>query len=84
MTDIDEDKALAALKLGDVLLTNLVEENKRLKADRDELLEALQKALIAVECGDETGYVEGVGFIDIDAILIEAKAAIAKATGKPI
>lgn len=46
-----------------------------------ELLEALQELLYVQQCADETGYVDGVGFVDVDSTVKKAEAAIAKATG---
>ena len=83
MTDIDEDKALAALKLGDVLLTNLIEENKRLKAERDDMLEALM-SVVSYYKKQGTGRVFCLGYGNDSALEIKLQAAIAKATGKPI
>lgn len=39
------DKAMAALKLGDVLLTNLSNENKKLKEEKEELFELVESLL---------------------------------------
>lgn len=76
----DLQKASAALMLGDVLLNNMVNEVQRLKAQRDELLEALELliddlALRAKLRGDDC--------LDVsDSRLIKAQEAILKAKGK--
>jgi hypothetical protein len=43
------------------------------------LLAALEMMLTIHDCADETGYVADVGFIDIDAEVEKARAAIAAA-----
>lgn len=60
------------------------EANARLIAAAPELLAALKNLLASHRCADETGYVDGVGFMDIDAIDKAAEAAIAKAEGGPV
>ena len=45
------------------------------------LLAALQSLLTASEWADETGYVDGVGFMDLDTIQANARLAITKAMG---
>ena len=58
-----------------LLLTNLIEENKRLKAERDALLEALKRFIAFADKQN----------LEYESSLIrQCKAAIAKATGKPI
>lgn len=54
-----------------------------LKADRDELKaqaetmrEQLQIAHDCITCADETGYVQDVGFVDLEAVALELKLAI--------
>lgn len=48
----------------------------------EELFDALE-ALVAIhECCDETGYIEGEGAVDVDAVVEKARIALAKARGK--
>lgn len=47
-----------------------------------ELEEALDELVAIQECCDETGYVDGEGFVDVDASLEKARTALAKARGE--
>lgn len=60
-----------------------IEMTKALKAERDALLaqtevmrEQLQIAHDCITCADETGYVQDVGFVDLEAVALELKLAI--------
>lgn len=57
------------------------ESNARLIAAAPELLEALESLLAVSECADETGYVEDCGFVDLEKVQANARAAINKAKG---
>jgi hypothetical protein len=48
----------------------------------DQLLEALKAMLFLRECSDEDGYINGIGFVNTDAILDNARAAIAAVEGE--
>ena len=68
--------------VGDTDGLTAAEVNAHLIAAAPDLLEALEKTLLLIECADETGYVEDIGFISKDAITREVIAAIAKAKGE--
>ncbi|WP_153811358.1 hypothetical protein [Terrimicrobium sacchariphilum] len=53
----------------------------KLFAAAPELLAALKELLMVREWADETGYVQDVGFVDVESIHEKARAAIAKAEG---
>jgi hypothetical protein len=53
-----------------------------LMAAAPDLLEALETWLQAAQSADETGYVDGVGFLDIKQFHIMAEQAIKKARGQ--
>jgi len=55
--------------------------NEPIKDASPDLLAALKDMLLAAEWADETGYVQDVGFLDIEAIYESARKAIAKAEG---
>ena len=74
----DLQKANATLMLGDVLLKNMVGEVERLKAQRDELLEVLE---LILHC-DETGYIDGHGFINMEELMETVAKTIARAKGE--
>ena len=57
-------------------------ETDSLKEQRDELLELLELLVCAFESCDETGYVDGHGFIDTEDLTEKARQAIAKAKGE--
>ena len=52
-----------------------------LREQRDALLAAITPLLAMSECADEPGYVEDCGFVDIDAVQQQARAAIAFVEG---
>ena len=56
--------------------------NAHLIAAAPELYEALDQLLAVKECCDETGYVDGEGFVDVEAVMDKARAALAKARGE--
>ena len=61
------------------------EERKKRSQLRDaapDLLAALEALLAVSECADETGYVEDCGFVDLEKVQANARAAIAKAKGE--
>lgn len=58
------------------------EANARLIAAAPDLLAALKTLLLTSEWADETGYVEDVGFVNLETVQQQAHAAIAKATGE--
>lgn len=57
--------------------------NARLIAAAPDLLEALQNLLTLSENADETGYVDGEGWLPMEKIQERARQAIAKATQQP-
>lgn len=59
-----------------------IDANARLIAAAPELLEALEFLVFAFESCDETGYVDGHGFIDTEDLKEKARQAIAKAKGE--
>jgi len=50
-------------------------------AERDELVEALRDLLAVSENADETGYVDGEGWLPLERIQAKARAVLAKHTG---
>ncbi|MDW0360861.1 hypothetical protein Q8G38_16225 [Halomonas venusta] len=72
---------------GDV--DHLIKRQKKISKERGmkrnagvELFEALDELVLVNEICDETGYVDGEGFVDIEAALDKARAALAKARGE--
>lgn len=47
-----------------------------------ELYEALEQALFVITCCDETGYVDGEGFVDVDSITDYIMETLTKSRGE--
>jgi len=70
-------------------LDSLIRRQKKISKERGmkrnagvELFEALDELVAINEVCDETGYVDGEGFVDVEAALEKARAALAKARGE--
>ncbi|MCF2911883.1 hypothetical protein [Halomonas sp. Cn5-12] len=75
------------VRYGDV--DHLIKQQEKISKERGrkrnagvELFEALDELVAVNEICDETGYVDGEGFVDIEAALDKARAALAKARGE--
>ncbi len=76
----DTSDSIGCAELAIQRVIDIVKVGSKLEEINRELLEALKNLHTAYVCGaDETGYVTDVGFMDIDAIVEKARAAIAKA-----
>jgi hypothetical protein len=62
-------------------ITSLQSQLSKAEEERDRMRDALKNLLAAHECADETGYVDDVGFMDVDAIL---KVAHELTDGQPL
>lgn len=67
---------------GIMLKNGEMHPDARLIEAAPELLAAARDLLICLEEADETGYVDGEGWIDVDAVREKARAAINKALGQ--
>lgn len=54
----------------------LLKEINALKAQVEAMREQLQIAHDCITCADETGYVQDVGFVDLETVALELKLAI--------
>ena len=65
---------------GEIIAKDVALKNAPLLTAAPDLLEALQSLLLVSENADETGYVEGEGWLPLEKIQEQARAAIARAT----
>lgn len=65
-----------------IVQTECSQANAHLIAAAPELYEALHILTNIQECCDETGYIDGEGFVNVESALESAHAALAKARGE--
>lgn len=73
---LKEMNALCLRQMQDIAnLTENIEERDQLRAELAEARELLQSMLNVAENCDETGYADGYGFVDVDALHEKVRAA---------